>query len=106
MADLVRYELSDGSEVFFESADSAFVSARGGFGPEIAEGGPLEGRLQAIATAAEQVASSLRSRLTPDEVTLQFGVTVGGEMSWWFFAKNAAEATITVTLKWSAPTGE
>ena len=106
MADLVRYTLSDGAEVFFESAESAFVSARGGCGPEVADGGPLEGRLHTIAAAAEEVASSLRSRLTPDAVTLQFGVTVGGEASWWFFAKNTAEATITVTLKWSTPQGE
>ncbi len=26
-------------------------------------------------------------------------------MSWWFFAKNQAEATVKVTLKWSAADG-
>ena len=54
-----------------------------------------------MAEAAEQVADSLRSRLAPDEVNLEFGLKVSGEVNWWFFAKSPGEGTIKVTLKWS-----
>ncbi len=100
MAELVKYELDDGTEVYFESAESDLVSLRGGE-PEVAEGGALQGRLQGVARAAEEVSSSLRSRLAPDEVELQFGVKISGEVNWWFFAKNSGEATVQVTLKWT-----
>ena len=53
------------------------------------EGGRLTERLQGVAEAAEQVAGSLRSRLAPDEVSLEFGLKVSGEVNWWFFAKSA-----------------
>jgi hypothetical protein len=43
----------------------------------------------------------LRSRLAPDEVDLEFGLKVSGEVNWWFFAKSQGEGTIKVTLKWA-----
>jgi hypothetical protein len=101
VAEFVRFVLDDGSEVFFETAESDLVRQHSGE-VEIADGGRLEGRLTAVAQTAEQLSQSLRSRLAPSEVTLEFGVKVGGEVNWWFFAKNQAEATVKVTLKWSA----
>jgi len=100
VADFVKYVLDDGTEVLFESAEGDLVDLRTG---EVAvtAGGPLQGRLHAVAAAAEEVSTSLRSRLSPDEVTLEFGVKVSGEVSWWFFAKTSGEATINVKLKWS-----
>jgi hypothetical protein len=47
------------------------------------------GRLESVAAAAEQVAGSLRSQ----EMALEFGFKVCGEVNWWFFAKNQAEGT-------------
>jgi hypothetical protein len=102
MAEFVKFRLDDGSEVFFESAESDLVQLHGGE-PEVADGGRLQTRLEAVATAAEQVAGSLRARLAPDEVALEFGLKVSGEVNWWFFAKNQAEGTIKVTLKWQPP---
>ncbi len=99
MAELVKYTLEDGTEVFFESAESDLVKQYGGE-LDVADGGKLQGRLQAVAEAAEEVSSSLRSRLKPEEVTLEFGVKVSGEVNWWFFAKNQGEATIKATVKW------
>ena len=104
VAEFVKYILDDGTEVFFESAESNLVSLHGG-DPDVTQGGKLTGRLQAVAAAAEEVSSSLRSRLQPDEVTLEFGVKVSGEVSWWFFAKSQAEATINVRVKWSPDGG-
>jgi hypothetical protein len=100
VAEFVRFTLDDGSVVMFESAESDLVTQHGGQ-PEVHDGGRLTARLQGVAEAAEQVAGSLRSRLVPDEVSLEFGLKVSGEMNWWFFAKAASEGTIKVTLRWS-----
>jgi hypothetical protein len=101
MAEFVRFVLDDGSEVLFESAESDLVALHSGE-PEVRDGGRLQDRLVAVSQAAEQVSRSLRSRLAPDEVTLEFGVKVGGEATLWFFAKSQAEATINVRATWSA----
>jgi hypothetical protein len=99
VAEFVRFTLDDGSEVLFESAESDLVALHGGQ-PEVRDGGKLTARLQAVAEAAEEVAGSLRSRLVPDEVSLEFGLQVSGGVNW-FFAKAQTEGTIRVTLKWA-----
>jgi hypothetical protein len=99
MAEFVRFTLDDGSEVLFESAESDLVALHGG-APNVSDGGKLTARLQAVAEAAEEVAGSLRSRLVPDEVSLEFGLQVSGGLNW-FFAKAQGEGTIKVTLKWA-----
>jgi hypothetical protein len=99
MAEFLRFTLDDGSEVMFESAESDLVAPRGGQ-PTVRDGGRLTERLHAVAEAAEEVAGSLRSRLVPDEVSLEFGLKVSGEVNW-FFAKAQGEGTIKVTLKWA-----
>ena len=103
MAEFVRFTLDDGSEVMFEVAESDLVAQHGG-PPDVREGGRLAERLHGVAEAAEQVAGSLRSRLAPDEVSLEFGLKVSGEVNWWFFAKSAGEGTIKVTVKWAGDT--
>jgi hypothetical protein len=99
MAEFVRFTLDDGSEVLFESAESDLVASHGG-APEVLDGGKLTARLQGVAEAAEEVAGSLRARLVPDEVSLEFGLKVSGGVNW-FFAKAQGEGTIKVTLKWA-----
>ena len=100
VTEFVQFTLDDGSVVMFESADRDLVAKHGG-AVEVREGGKLTARLRGVAEAAEEISESLRSRLAPDEVSLEFGLKVSGEMSWWFFAKAATEGTIKVTLKWS-----
>ncbi len=99
MAEFVRFTLDNGSEVLFESAESDLVALHGG-PPEVRDGGKLTARLQGVAEAAEEVAGSLRTRLVPDEVSLEFGLKVSGGVNW-FFAKAQGEGTIKVTLTWS-----
>jgi hypothetical protein len=99
MAEFVRFTLDDGSEVLFESAESDLVALHGG-PPEVRDGGRLTARLQGVAEAAEEVAGSLRARLVPDEVSLEFGLKVSGGVNW-FFAKAQGEGTIKVTVKWA-----
>jgi Trypsin-co-occurring domain 1 len=99
VADLVRYELDDGSTIYFESADGSLVSLRGGE-PEIVDAGRLGKRLQHIAKAAGEIADSMRSTLTADDMQLQFGVKVASEAGIWFFSKVSGEGSISVTLTW------
>ena len=101
MAEFVRFTLDDGSQVLFESAESDLVALHGGGPPDVRDGGPLSAQLQEVAEAAEEVAASLRSRLVPDEVSLEFGLKVSGQVDWWFFAKAQGEGGIKVTLKWT-----
>ena len=103
VTEFVRFTLADGSAVLFEAAESELVRVHGGQ-PEVREGGRLSERLHGVAEAAEQIAGQLRSRLAPDEVSLEFGLKVSGEVNWWFFAKSAGEGTIKVTLKWAGST--
>jgi Trypsin-co-occurring domain 1 len=105
VAEFVKFTLDDGSEVFFEAAESDLVALHSGEA-DVTDGGRLQVRLESVANAASQVAESLRSRLKPDEVALEFGLKVSGEVNWWFFAKNQAEGTINVTLTWRGPGGD
>jgi hypothetical protein len=100
MADFVKYQLEDGSEVYFESAEATLVSLKGG-PADVENGGELGDRLSHIAAAAEQVSKGLRERLAPEEIELAFGVKISGEVGWWFFAKASGEASINVTLRWA-----
>jgi Trypsin-co-occurring domain 1 len=96
VAEFVRFTFDDGSEVLFESAESDLVTLHGG-PPDVLDGGKLTARLQGV---AEEVAGSLRARLVPDEVSLEFGLKVSGGVNW-FSAKAQGEGTIVVTLKWA-----
>ena len=99
MAEFVRFTLDNGSQVLFESAESDLVALHGG-APEVLDGGKLTARLQGVAEAAEEIAGSLRARLVPDEVGLEFGLKISGGVNW-FFAKAQGEGTIKVTVKWA-----
>jgi hypothetical protein len=105
VAEFVRFTLDDGSQVLFESAESDLVALHGGGAPDVVDGGKLTARLQGVAEAAEEVAGSLRARLAPDEVSLEFGLQVSGGVNW-FFAKAQGQGSIKVTVKWAgnAPT--
>lgn len=105
MSDFVRYELEDGSEVYFESAEGSLVSLRSG-SPDVVDAGRLGDRLQHIAAAAAEVSKGLRERLAPEEIELDFGVKVSGEVNWWFFAKANGEASMNVKLTWRRTTQE
>jgi len=102
MADFVKYELEDGSEVFFESAEASLVSLRGGVA-DVVDAGKLGDRLRHIAAAADEVSKGLRERLAPEQIELEFGVKISGEVNWWFFAKTSGEASMNVTLTWRKP---
>jgi len=99
MAEFVQFTLDDGSQVLFESAESDLVALHGG-PPDVRDGGKLTAQLRGVAEAAEEVAGSLRARLVPDEVSLEFGLQVSGGVNW-FFAKTQGQGSIKVTLTWA-----
>lgn len=102
MSDFVRVNLGDGSVAVFQTVESDLVSERGGRPSveDVAESSREAGaRLEAIADATARVSETLRDRLSPDEVSLEIGVGLSGEVGW-FFAKSAMEANLKVTLTW------
>ncbi len=101
MADFVRYELEDGTEVYFETAESSLVSKRSDT-PEVTQAGRLGDRLHEIAAAAAEVSAGFRERLGPDELELTFGVKVSGKVNFWFFARADGESTMQVKLTWKS----
>jgi Trypsin-co-occurring domain 1 len=100
VAQFVSVTLGDGSQVLFQAAESDLVELRGG-GAEVVAAEGAAGRLEGIAAAAEQVCAALRTRMKPDEVQLELGVGLSGEVGW-FFAKSAMEGSLRVTLTWKA----
>jgi hypothetical protein len=103
VADLVRYVLDDGTEVLFESTEADLVSLHTG-APDVKDGGRLSTRLETVARTARQLAESIRKDVEPDEIAIELGVKIAGEVNWWFFANNQAEATVNVTLTWKKTT--
>jgi NTP-dependent ternary system trypsin peptidase co-occuring protein len=102
VARFVAFTLKDGeTQMMFEAAESDQAALPGEPGEKepVSPGGRLTERLQVAAEAAREVAESLRSQLAPDEVNLEFGLQISGEVSW-FFAKAQSQSTIKVSLKW------
>jgi|SRR5438034_8289240 hypothetical protein len=100
MADLVEYKLADGTSVLFQTAEADLVGLRGAHSFRKEDGGALSDRLAGVAKTASQVAESMRVALTPDELSVELGVSVAGELNAWFFVRSQAEATIKVTATW------
>jgi Trypsin-co-occurring domain 1 len=98
VADFVKVVLDDGTEVVFQSAESDLVKPYGG-PPVVDRYEAAMDALGAMAHATQRVARSFREKMEPDELSLEIGVGLSGEVGW-FFAKSKLEATLTMTLTW------
>jgi hypothetical protein len=59
---------------------------------------------QSIADVCKDVFSKVNlSELAPDELTLEFSLTIGGDLSIPFIAKSSGEGTFTVKALWKKP---
>jgi hypothetical protein len=63
-------------------------------------------RLQSISAAIRQTSESLITSLDalahrPDELEIEFGVSIGGEAGVPFVSKGKIDANFTVTVRWS-----
>src|SRR4051794_10725263 len=98
MADYVAIVLEDGTEVLFQSAEGDLVQSHGGESDIERYEEAMTG-LQALAAGAGRLSRTFRDHVNPDELQLEIGVGLSGEVGW-FFAKTELEATIKLTLTW------
>jgi hypothetical protein len=102
MADFLDVTLADGTRVLFQAAESDLVRAHSG-APQVDEVADGVGRIEDIARAAGSLCESFRKRLAPDELTMEIGVGLSGEVGW-FFAKSAMNAGLKLTITWKPGT--
>lgn len=101
MAEFLRVTLDDGTTVLFQNPEEDLVSRRGG-PPEIEKVDPGLAGLESLAHAAAALCGSLRKRLSPDEVCVELGAGLSGEVGW-FFAKSSLDASVKISLTWKKP---
>ncbi|GGV36810.1 hypothetical protein GCM10010182_71280 [Actinomadura cremea] len=94
MAEVVRYELDDGTQVEFETIPQA------GFRPagvnEVA--GHVRNAMEPAVGAARVVLEQLKEA-APDEVEVKFGVKVTGRTNW-IVAQASTDANFEIKLIW------
>jgi len=98
MAEFLSIALDDGTILLFQNPNEDLVAPRGGQ----ATVEPVDhavGRLEDLAHGASILCDSLRNRLGPDEICLELGAGLSGEVGW-FFAKSSVDATIKISLTW------
>lgn len=104
MAQLVEFPLDDGGVLLVQAAGPD--TSGDGLGLASPEdrlkkaGETLESALNAVTPGLKTVATRLRE-LSPDEVTVEFGLTATAETGV-VVAKGSAEVHFTVTLKWAS----
>ncbi|MDQ7909900.1 CU044_2847 family protein [Phytohabitans sp. ZYX-F-186] len=100
----MEFVLSDGSTVLFESEgvlDGGLVTEHSGVSDGSRNGGRLRERFERIAATAQEISTTLRQNLAPDEVEVELAVKVNGEAGAFMFAKSTAEAAVTIRLRWT-----
>jgi hypothetical protein len=102
---LVRYELESGGSVVVEEATDD-RGAMVGHGDVVeAAGQSFEKALSALRPAAAAVLNEIEALVTrPDEVTLELGFSLKGEVGA-IIAKTAAEGSFKLSLKWKPGSG-
>ena len=102
---LYRFELEDGTEVVFETT----LGAEGGEELVSREEGEIplaKERLDVLASkirpVAQTVLGALKELNTPQEITLEFGIKLGGK-SGIVFASAETECNFKIGLKWTNP---
>jgi Trypsin-co-occurring domain 1 len=109
-AALLRVPVGDGSDEFVEiqvSRTELQDLSESGVVLASDDGSRFEAVTFSLASAMDRVIPALRVILgrlragvhSPDEITMELGLQVGGEAGV-FFAKGTAEATVAVTMTW------
>ena len=101
MGQFAEVRLADGSTAMFQTMESPFYEPHGATDVTAAS----MQRLTSIAAAAREVCEDFRSKLTPDELQVEIGVGLSGEVGW-FFARSEVDASIKVTLTWKSNASE
>jgi hypothetical protein len=101
MADVVRYQVGDGSSVLVEVDEDTYGVenvARGSDGV-LNAGERLESALASVRAAAQATLDTL-TKLSPETVEVEFGIKLAGQAGA-LIAKTSAEGHFTVKLTWS-----
>jgi Trypsin-co-occurring domain 1 len=98
VADFLEVVLDDGSVAVFQTAEADLVAQHSG--EAVVE--RYEAATDALASMAEatkRVSRSFIKAISPDEVQLEIGIGLSGQVGW-FFAKSEIDATLKLTLTW------
>jgi len=104
VAELIRYDLSDGGSIVVTAGDTDRASLVG-LGDQAARLAltTLRGALAPVVGAASDVAEAFRGvQPQPDEFEVAFGVTLDGKLGG-VIANAAAGVHFQVTLRWERP---
>jgi hypothetical protein len=103
MADLVEFELEDGSSVFIETEDLSSRPVMRGAGATELVSKADETFEQALArvgpTSAAIVGRFRQMPQQPDEVEIQFGIKINAEVGA-IIAKTSGEANFRIVVRW------
>ena len=116
MSKVIPMELEDGSFIYIESSEDVnvpfadqsekeLVSKGGGMNAAIQKFKSLEGTIRAYTTHTLNAFKEI-SGANIDTVTLEFGMTVGGEAGIPYITKGTAESSLKVTVQCSFPNKE
>jgi len=106
MAHLIEFDLGDGSKVYIMSSNAGLTS-----NTDQIRSGRINNGIEKAKENLEEVLDTVRSfsktlikkireiEISPDEINVEFGVTISGEASA-VVSKTSAEASITVSLTW------
>jgi hypothetical protein len=103
----VMSEVTVGNEPLWLEVVAIGPPAAGGPTPAGVTPADLLGKLESIGSAAGEACTTLFDKLhsaltgvKPDEITVEFGLALGGEASVPFVAKGTAEAAFKVSATW------
>jgi hypothetical protein len=102
VTELTRFSLASGGTVIVESEDTSRVVSAGKTEPKPRDAHEsLKRSLASVTEAASEVLDSFRSMMRrPDEVEIEFGVTLDARFGA-LIASSSAGAHLTVSLRWS-----
>jgi hypothetical protein len=102
MAQFIRYQLEDGSELLIEAIEPEAGVVKAGLGEKIQQAKQtFDQALDSVRLSALQIRKKLHD-VQADEVSVKFGLKATGEVGNNMFAvgKAGVEANYGVTLKW------
>jgi hypothetical protein len=102
MARFVRMMLDDGSTVLLEETGPAIADLAASAGGPQAAGSRAAipvAQWEPLAKAAAALCATVRQQVSSDEISLEIGAALSGEVGW-FIAKSSAQATVKLTLTW------
>jgi hypothetical protein len=99
---LVKLQTSSNTEIYVEVPETSNTIATKSVTTNVINS--FEGVGQSIAEVCSDVFAKVNlSELAPDELTLEFSLTIGGDLSIPFIAKSSGEGTFTVKALWKKP---